>query len=73
MLFPSNAYSAYICSMKQPGFLDQVKNYLFLKKKDPEAPTNTNIKLMHGMNRISILVFLIGLSILLVKLFVLKR
>ncbi|GAA4319167.1 DUF6728 family protein [Compostibacter hankyongensis] len=47
---------------------DQVLRYLFLKKQDPNAPKTTYVKLMHGMNRISILLFLICVIILLVRL-----
>lgn len=47
---------------------DQILRYLFLKKKDPNAPHTTYVKMMHGMNRISILMFIICLVILLVRL-----
>ena len=53
------------------GFLNQIAEYLYLKKKDPNAPKSQWVKYMHGINRISILLFLLGLIILLVKL--LKR
>jgi hypothetical protein len=45
----------------------QIKQYLFLKKRDPNEPRNVNIFLMHGMNRISILVFLIAIIILIIR------
>ncbi|WP_198405754.1 DUF6728 family protein [Chitinophaga caeni] len=48
---------------------DQILRYLYIKKRDPDAPTNTNIKLMHGMNRISILLFVIALIIMITRLF----
>lgn len=47
---------------------DQILRYMFLKKKDPSAPHTTYVKLMHGMNRISILLFLVCVIILLVRL-----
>lgn len=50
------------------GILDQVAQYLYLKKKDPNAPKSKWVGYMHGMNRISILVFLLGLIILAIKL-----
>jgi hypothetical protein len=53
--------------MQQRGIKEQVMEYLYLKKKDKAAPSNTNIKLMHGMNRISIIVFLIALVIMVVR------
>lgn len=46
---------------------DQILRYLFLKKKDPNAPHTTNVKMMHGMNRISILLFIICLVILIIR------
>ncbi len=45
----------------------QLKQYLFLKKRDPNEPRNVNIFLMHGMNRISILIFLIAIIILIIR------
>ncbi|HNB80653.1 MAG TPA: hypothetical protein PLP14_01060 [Chitinophagaceae bacterium] len=51
---------------------NQILRYLYLKKRDPNAPVNTNIKLMHGMNRISILLFLTALIIMLFRV-LLKR
>lgn len=48
---------------------DQLLRYLFIRKKDPDAPKTTYVKMMHGMNRVSILLFLICVIILLVRLF----
>ena len=50
------------------GVWNQVAQYLYLKKKDPNAPNSQWVKYMHGINRISIFLFLIGLIILAVKL-----
>lgn len=50
------------------GLWDQIAQYLFLKKKDPTAPKNFSVKFMHGINRISIFLFLLGLIILAYKL-----
>ncbi len=50
------------------GILNQVAEYLYLKKKDPNAPKSEWLKYMHGINRISILLFLVGLIILTIKL-----
>ena len=33
----------------------------FFRKKDPNRKTNINLKMMHGINKISILIFLIGM------------
>jgi hypothetical protein len=49
------------------GFLRQIAEYLYIKKRDPNAPRNINIKLMHGMNRISLLMFIVALLIMLFK------
>jgi hypothetical protein len=40
--------------------LGEVGGYFF-RKKDPSRPTNINIKMMHGINKISIAIFLLGL------------
>lgn len=50
------------------GILNQVAEYLYLKKKDPNTPKSQWLKYMHGINRISILLFLAGLIILAIKL-----
>jgi len=50
------------------GFWRQVGEYLFIKKRDPNAPRSKYIKYMHGMNRTSILVFLLALILMLVRL-----
>ena len=50
------------------GVWDQVAQYLYLKKKDANAPKNFSVKFMHGINRISIFLFLLGLIILAFKL-----
>jgi len=50
------------------GIWNQVAQYLYLKKKDPNAPNSQWVKYMHGINRISIFLFLIGLIILAIKL-----
>jgi hypothetical protein len=40
--------------------LGEVGGYFF-RKKDPSRPSNINIKMMHGINKISIIIFLLGL------------
>jgi hypothetical protein len=50
------------------GVLNQIAQYLFLKKKDPNAPNSQWVTYMHGINRISIFLFLIGLIIIVIKL-----
>ncbi len=55
------------------GILHQIAQYLYLKKKDPDTPASPWVRYMHGINRISILLFLTGLIILAVKLFLRKH
>lgn len=46
----------------------QILVYLYLRKKEPDAPKGIDLKLMHGMNRISILMFLVAIVVMLVRL-----
>ena len=50
------------------GILNQIAEYLYLKKKDPNAPRTKWMKYMHGINRLSILLFLLAMIILAIKL-----
>jgi hypothetical protein len=50
------------------GILRQIAEYLYLKKKDPNAPSSDFLKKMHGINRLSILLFLAALIVLAIKL-----
>lgn len=50
------------------GIWNQIAEYLFLKPKDPNRPKDKWIGYMHGINRISIFVFLLCLVILAIKL-----
>lgn len=52
------------------GVLKQLAEYLYLRKPDPDRPKTQWVRYMHGINRISILVFLLCLIILAVKLIV---
>lgn len=47
--------------------LGEVGRYFF-RKKDPNRPSNINIRMMHGVNKISIVVFLLGVLYLIWKL-----
>ena len=55
------------------GVLRQLAEYLYIKKRDPNAPNTTWMRYMHGINRISLIMFLIGLIIIILKLFVFKK
>jgi len=46
--------------------LGEVGGYFF-RQKDPNRPTNINIKMMHGVNKISIVIFLLGVLYLVLK------
>lgn len=37
------------------------------RKPDPSHPTNVNIRMMHGINRISIIMFLICVIVMIVR------
>jgi len=51
------------------GFIRQIGEYLFLVKRDPKQERTCMMKAMHGMNRISLIIFLIGLIVILVRKF----
>jgi hypothetical protein len=53
------------------GIWKQLAEYLYIKKRDPNEPTSQWIKYMHGMNRISLFMFLIGIIVILFKLVIL--
>jgi len=46
--------------------LGEVGGYFF-RKKDSSRPSNINIRMMHGINKISIVVFLLGVIFLILK------
>ena len=50
------------------GVLQQMAEYLYLKKKDPNRPKSKWIGYMHGINRLSMLLFLLAMIILVIKL-----
>ena len=49
------------------GELGQYISTMFKKKKEP----NTNLRIMHGINRISVIVFLIAILVLIIRRFIL--
>lgn len=53
-------------SFKDYFKLGEVAGYFF-RKKDPNRKTNFSLKMMHGINKISILIFLLGVLYLIVK------
>ncbi|MFV0606745.1 MAG: DUF6728 family protein [Niabella sp.] len=50
------------------GVFKQIGEYLWFSKKDASRPKTFNVRMMHGINRLSILLFLIAIIIILVKL-----
>jgi hypothetical protein len=50
------------------GIWSQIAEYLFIKKRDPKRPHSKWIGYMHGINRISIMLFILALIILAIKL-----
>ena len=55
------------------GIWRQLQEYLYLKKRDPNAPHTTWMRYMHGINRISLFMFLIALIVIIVKLITVKK
>jgi len=39
----------------------------FFRKKDPNRPSNFSIRMMHGINKFSILIFLLGILFLIFR------
>jgi hypothetical protein len=50
------------------GIWNQIAEYLYLKKRDPNRPDSQWVKYMHGINRLSVLLFLLAILIILIKL-----
>lgn len=55
-------------SLKSFLSMGEVGEYFF-RKKDPNRPSNVNIRVMHGINKISIAIFLLAVIYLLAKRF----
>ena len=54
--------------LKEFFSLGEVGGYFF-RKKDPNRPSDVNLKMMHGINKISIVVFLLGVIFIILKRF----
>lgn len=46
--------------------MGEVGGYFF-RRKDPSRPSNINLKMMHGINKISIIIFLLGVIFIILK------
>ncbi len=53
------------------GIWKQLAEYLYIRKRDPNEPRTQWMKYMHGMNRISLFMFLVALLIIIFKLLIL--
>ena len=52
------------------GIWKQFAEYLFIKKRDPNDERTQWMKYMHGMNRISLMMFLVAIILMIVKLLI---
>ena len=50
------------------GIWKQLAEYLYLRKPDPDRPKTTFVKYMHGINRLSLFLFLVAIIILIIRL-----
>jgi len=50
------------------SIIRQIAEYLYIKKPDPNRPQTQWMKYMHGINRISLLLFLLAIIIMLIRL-----
>ena len=55
------------------GILKQIAEYLYIKKKDPNENSSQWVKYMHGINRFTLVVFILGILYLLFKMFILPK
>ena len=55
------------------GMLRQIAEYLYIKKRDPNAPHSSWMRYMHGINRISIFMFLAALIIVFIRFIFFKK
>jgi hypothetical protein len=69
---PDTAKEKETGTVKEFFTLGEVGGYFF-RKKDPNRPSNINLKMMHGVNKISIVIFLLGVLFLIFKLVIKPR
>lgn len=53
-------------SLKDYFAFGEVLGYFF-RKKDPNRKSNINLRMMHGINKISIIMFLLGIIFVILK------
>lgn len=56
-------------SLKDYLSVSEVFTYFF-RKKDPNRPSNFSLRAMHGVNKLSIIVFLICLAVMFYRYFI---
>lgn len=66
LVFTIHDASSYL--YRYMGVWRQIGEYLYIKKRDPNAPRDSYIRAMHGMNRISIFLFLAAILLMLYRL-----
>lgn len=64
-----DSFAARFSYLYPMGVWKQIAEYLYLKKPDPNRPKTQWIGYMHGINRLSLILFLVALIILAIKLF----
>ncbi len=72
MYFFAQVFTFASIIFNEMGVWKQISEYLYLRKTDPDRPKSQWIKYMHGINRISLLLFVIAIIILVIKLIVKK-
>ncbi|HRE52198.1 MAG TPA: hypothetical protein PK339_12295 [Flavitalea sp.] len=55
------------------GVWRQIAEYLYLRKRDPNAPNTKWMRYMHGINRLSLFIFIIAVITMILKLLVFKK
>jgi len=55
-------------TLKEFFSLGEVGNYFF-RRKNSDRPTNINIRMMHGVNRLAIIIFLLAIIYFIIKRF----
>jgi hypothetical protein len=45
----------------------KILGYITFRKRDPDEPNSFNLRMMHGINKISILMFLAGMIYLVIR------
>ena len=46
---------------------NQVLTYFYIRNRNTNNPKNINIKMMHGMNRISLFMFLVAIVVIIIR------